>query len=251
MESIAYVFISLIRTFLQVHPTQWVFVQQSWFYLLPALLSMCFVFWALWKGALTVRGRQRSEPERVLTQALVGALMLHGFFALYARGNSEFMVMFPVLLTLLFAIHIRCRLQLVQGLAAALLLWNVTYDLWLHHRFKIWGHQSVVEAMIRHPKEVFIINRSEALTLAFYHTGIDNPSYWIYRDKVDERSLDSILTARGHFYTDVPKSARLPDRGSFFNQPRDVPWNHFRMQKLYQGNVLVGEWALYRVEGKR
>jgi hypothetical protein len=167
-------FISLVRTFLEIHGRIYSLVQQNLFYIIPALITVlaflitCRELVANRKNTLL----QHTSPFR--TMAFI--LLLHLVFAWYAVGNAEFMVMVPVLTAILagcFAYH---SSRYVLSLGAVLFVWNMAYAVLPNYFLRYTNHICLQEFVQKHPTTVLLLQDKNAFeAYHFYHTGQQLP----------------------------------------------------------------------------
>ncbi|WP_187261543.1 hypothetical protein [Pontibacter beigongshangensis] len=223
--------VSFVRTFVQVHGLMLYLPGRSWWWLLPALVTVGLLVWAVLRQPLQKRKTASSESLLVGKVHLL-ILLLHLGFAWFAVGNVEFMVMVPFLLPLLPWLPFSGLF--LQKTGAAFLIWNFWYGIFPAWHFQLSPSSHLVEIVHRHPESLFVLNEALLVRNAYYYRyGVKDvprvqksPSQLAARPAGTEelaRTLEERLQAEpaNGVLTDCIRKANVINRASIVSEDRD------------------------------
>ncbi|TXK52413.1 hypothetical protein FVR03_01465 [Pontibacter qinzhouensis] len=158
--------ISLVRTFVQVHGLMWHLVSQSWFWILPAMVSGTLVVFALLKVPLFSTATTTASVHSTGKIHLL-ILLLHLGFAWFAVGNAEFMVMVPYLLPLVLWNRVNAVVIRYAGLA--MLVWNFCYGIFPAYYFNLSTSKELAQRVKQQPEALFVLQEANAVRNLYYY----------------------------------------------------------------------------------
>ena len=240
-------FISFVRSFIQVHGIIPYLIKENYFYALATapllfaayqlikecILNMCLPRYDTnFKSSLTkvsfglkLALRLASNYLRYIfkyhsfnkfdkiksnlfVQTLIIIFSLHLVFAIFSKGNMEFMVMLPLLLLLIIngLIYIKPAIYLILGIS--ILIWNLSFALIPNHFYDFQNQEKMIQ-LINNKKDAIFILSDDVLVqnMIYYGTGIRwntkiykspaslkqlNKSTEILRAKIDSCLLNNI-----------------------------------------------------------
>lgn len=227
---------NVVRTFAQVHGSTLALLRRlPWLAVVP-LWGLVAVVWAWLKRPRTAETPARSTDElpsvqqRALRRTHGLILGLHLAFAAWASGNAEFMVMLPVLLTLLLTAAPRTLARPITAAAGALLAWNLAFGLLPNHLLDFTNLPPLLARVRQEPNTLFLLdNHNLVLNRLHYLTGHDGepnvlpaPDLLLAKRRYTPAQLQTWLRAQqqtGHrLSTDALNGPQLLDRASLLRQ---------------------------------
>jgi len=173
LGSLTLFFISLFRSFFQVHGYIANLFHFSWFFV-GGLISVILIIWAVvsfWQ----IRWDWKKVKDRALWVHLL-AILLQLTFALLSSGNAEFMVMIPLLVVLVLSHLIQNEYRFVGLLASAMLIWNLSFGLIPLRFYELDNSNALVSKVLTSQKEknqqyYVLFNRPRIENEVKYFTG--------------------------------------------------------------------------------
>ncbi len=206
-QNFFFIILNSIRIFYQIHTDILLFVKKNILFLLP-LLFMVYFLYLLVKSAF-----QHTLLTKVMNVDFVSKYFgtIHGLifglqflFAFFSSGNIEFMVMLPYLIIIVAAVFLRMNLKILTILSMTLLVWNFGYAIYPDHIYRDYNDEKLVDYIINHPKDVFLIRNQDMVNRYYYATGKDNYKNIILYKQINSREeLKRFADTTGVFYTDV------------------------------------------------
>lgn len=150
-------FVSLVRTFVQVHGYMFEFIGSN---LVICIIVFAFVaIFAVLAIIAFVKDKHRSLKlfqEKRFVRMLWVLLILTISFAAFSNGNAEFMTMIPFLLVVLHAYYFKSWRPIFLS-ALALLLWNICFALYPLGRIEMTPNEKLAEMVLNNKNAVFVL----------------------------------------------------------------------------------------------
>lgn len=238
--------VSMARTFIQIHHFSLFFMLKFQFLLLFAIFFVAVFVYYIFKW----KPKFRLSYEMIY---LLAISMVQLFFALLSLGNSEFMVMIPVLVALIFHYCEDIDLKKFKILAITLFCWNVLLGLVPSHFFQFSPYPKILPLISKNPNSKFITdNYGTLLCLNQYKTGQNLPNL-LNMDGIAtyEIIIDSLLQKNEIIYTNLGKNALLFDTGYFLKNNKDDLSTKYHLTVWDSVETFRGKHYLYRVISKR
>jgi len=247
-----FVILNSFRTFFQIHPTIFILIKRNVLFILPIILLFYFVYVLirsfLKKGLFTKR--EIENNLFIKTHFLI--FILHFLFAFYAVGNVEFMIMLPFLILLGLLIKYKINFHVLSLFALTLFIWNFSYGIYPNNQFNYYNDEVLLDFILEHPNDIFIVKNADLKNKYYYKTGIDSYKNIILSEKIESVAmLENLLTKNNHIYTDII------DKPSIFNRAKIISLNSFELnfnrynkEKVLSYNGLYGESLIFKIQPK-
>ena len=181
--------ITFFRTFFQVHG-----LVVEVYKIMPVVAMLCsgVVLLLLSKGVIGFLQRKSISGFRFVSAIPleITHLIIFGFqfaFAFYSHGNSEFMVMLPFLLVIVYSDWISQRLNSIKQLAYAMLLWNLIFGILPNHFCDFQNYRATLELLHQQEKSVLVVKeRTIPVNFYFYLYGIPENKRVIELSDIDQ-----------------------------------------------------------------
>lgn len=241
--------ISLIRTFIQVHGYMLMLVKAN-------LWLLGFVALALLLGFQSIRHlRGTSIDFKILGSGFILAHLLALFFQLFfaflSHGNSEFMVMLPVLFAIVLSGISKKDTRLIGYAALGMFVWNLSFGLMPLHLMPLDGSRIVVNQ---------IISNQSSFAWVFNKPHIENQVEYVSNKKtnciegfvgVDKDHFygktDSLLSMGVSVYTDCYKRPKTLSRENIFFNANAELFNNYCLVVVDSCSSLTGTYYLTRI----
>lgn len=241
--------ISLIRTFIQVHGYMLMLVKAN-------LWLLGFVALALLLGFQSIRHlRGTSIDFKILGSGFILAHLLALFFQLFfaflSHGNSEFMVMLPVLFAIVLSGISKNDTRLIGYAALGMFVWNLSFGLMPLHFMPLDGSQIVVNQ---------IVSNQSSFAWVFNKPHIENQVEYVSNKKanciegfvgVDKDyfygKTDSLLSMDVSVYTDCYKRPKTLSRENIFFNANAELFNNYCLVVVDSCSSLTGTYYLTRI----
>lgn len=241
--------ISLIRTFIQVHGYMLMLVKAN-------LWLLGFVALALLLGFQSIRHlRGTSIDFKILGSGFILAHLLALFFQLFfaflSHGNSEFMVMLPVLFAIVLSGISKNDTRLIGYTALGMFVWNLSFGLMPLHLMPLDGSRIVVNQ---------IVSNQSSFAWVFNKPHIENQVEYVSNKKanciegfvgVDKDHFygktDSLLSMGVSVYTDCYKRPKTLSRENIFFNANAELFNNYCLVVVDSCSSLTGTYYLTRI----
>lgn len=243
-----FLFISVIRTFFQVHPVIISLIQKNYLYIIPLLLIPFLIFYflkLLFSKKLIQKRTSNENPIFVKTH--LNILILYLLFAFYAVGNVEFMVMIPFLIFISVFYTYQVNISFLKILAFTLLIWNIFYGLIPNNIYKFYNDEELVNFIMQHPNDQFIVREQTVINHYLYASGKNDYNrihFYIKKDNLQK--IKRVNIGKNYFYTDIIDKPKVFNRASvLLDTPIDFSKNKKELIKTYKG--LYGTSYIYKI----
>jgi len=210
--------INFIRTFFQVHGQMWVIVSMHSLWLLPGILALGLILFAIVQifRRVDLTTFKKLSNLHIIAQVHILIFLLQLAFAIYNIGNAEFMVMLPVLGAVIIANSKLMPSKSLIYFSLSLLIWNFTYGIFPNNHFHFNANDKVTQFIIDHPNDKFVVAEPAIVFNQYYYQKghwPDNcwagPGYYELHGTLEELAykIDSALS-KCNVYTDctgIPK----------------------------------------------
>lgn len=234
--------INFFRTFYQVHGYMIFLVKKNLLFLLPALLSVSFAVIAVFR-LIRQKLLCTSKPIHfILLHILIFVLQL--LWAVYSKGNAEFMVMLPFLLAIIAVHYIKSDPKFLGWMVASLFVWNMSYGILPGHFADFNKREKLIERIINDKANIYILEQGkEVQNQIFYRTGEED----IERVKKltgNKVEMDSLLIIskenRINIFTDYYNSHRIVSRYSITRNDIDF----MQLYKIQKADSIVNFYGV-------
>lgn len=123
-------------------------------------------------------------------------------FAFYSQGNSEFMVMLPLLIAIIIHLFLEFDVAVIKQLAFAMLIWNFAFAIFPNHHFNYQNNKELLTVVKNNPDKVFILKESGLLVNQYFYEYGTNESGRLL-DNDNKNKIKEIKQKRNLFYTDI------------------------------------------------
>lgn len=251
-------FISLFRTFFQVHgyiANLFHFSLLFYFGGLAAAILLLFSFIKLWK----TRWNWVNVKEQVVWVHLL-AITLQLLFALLSSGNTEFMVMIPMLLAIVLSQIAENEYRFIGLLATGMLVWNLSFGL-IPLRFYELDNTNTLAAKVlaaqkeNKPQLYILFNKPRVENEVKYNVG-DYP-----KNIISGIQRDSLCTITSRIDDALAKN--IPVLTDCINRPHTISreslvvsndyanlFAGYKYQKVDSVQTLTGKYFLYLISRK-
>jgi hypothetical protein len=241
--------ITLFRTFYQVHGL--VYEMFAKFIIPSILVSIVTVFFAI-KGLLaffkTPQRLKLSFKKKIFEQTHLVILILQFSFACYSHGNSEFMVMLPVLIAMLIILFENMSLRFIQYLTLSMIIWNLYMGLLPNHYLDYYNNGKVAQLLHDNPLKIIVIDdRTVLVNTYFYRYGkSENPNI-VQID--DRKKINKIIDSNTLVWTGMLSRKEIYNRVNFTREKPSVNLKfvrHILPVKCSLGSYYIDEVQLYK-----
>lgn len=208
--------INFFRSFYQLHGNMVFLVKKNLVFLLPAFIGASL-------GSIAVirlfrkRLIQTSRPGHfILIHFLIFGLQL--LWAVYSKGNAEFMVMLPFLLIIISAHYLKPDIKFLGWLAVSLFIWNMSFGILPNHFADFNKREKLINRIINGKTGIYILEQGKEMqNQIFYRTGEEDIG-WVIKLPDNKIEMDSILfdaEKKGiKVFTDCYNSQKVISRSS-------------------------------------
>ena len=242
--------ISSVRTFFQVHSNIYFLIKNNILFAIP-IVPLLYFGYKLIKVTLNkdlLHYRKLDEDSFVKSHILI--FTLHFLFAFYAVGNVEFMVMLPFLIFLSVFIKYSVNKSLLNILALTLFIWNFSYGIYPNSHYKYYNDDVLVDFIIQHPNNKFLVKNDAVLNKFYYKTGIDNYNNILLSSKLTSANdFNKLIIENEIIYTDIINKPSIFNRQTITSK-KSLNYDFSKFDKKfimsYQG--LYGASKIYQLK---
>lgn len=258
LSSVAFLFISFIRSFFQVHGYIVNLSHYSYLFYVGGLLAIIFLLLAFIRFWQTQWNWVKTKESFVWVHLL--AIILQLFFALLSSGNAEFMVMIPILLVIVLSQIIQNETKFIGLLASGMLVWNLSFGL-IPLRFYELDNSNSLSARVLTTKNdekqplYILFNKPRVENEVKYYTGNypNNIISGIQRDSlvVLKARIDNALAKGIPVFTDCINRPRTLSRENLVisTDYRNL-FTDYMQVKEDSAQTLTGKYFLYLISKK-
>lgn len=237
--------ISFIRSFIQVHPVILALIKSNWFFCLPLILFALILMYALKTKAFRIKKISSQYPG--FHQGHIIILILHLLFAVYAKGNVEFMVMIPFLAAILMVNRIKFTPAFLMCTVLILFIWNFSYGIFPNHYYKMNHDERFLNYMIKNPEKIYVLKNYDTRSKYFYLTGKDDNENLLIFEKLRIHEVDSLIQKNKSIITDVIDYPEILNRQKIMNGHEDDFFHTYSKDLIFQFPGFYGETSVYEV----
>ncbi len=250
--------INLIRSFVQIHGYMLNMLKESYLWFIPGFISVC-----LFAASLLNAGRIRINHGYMRPAAiniLIAAVMF--IFAVFSRGNAEFMVMIPVLAFIAAGMIMDNSEKFFALFLAAMVIWNLFYGIIPLNRQNAAAEKFLCEKLINDENSVVIARDDQLIAgMIFYNTGkpeqhiiLKSPAVLRQAGKDPEilRGLiDKFLSEKREIYTDCLSIMPLSRAVLLGGKTDSLFFSSYEMQEVFSHRSITGRRVIHRITGLR
>lgn len=139
-------------------------------------------------------------------------------WALYSKGNAEFMVMLPFLLAIVAAYYLKPDVKFLGWLSASFFIWNLSYGILPNHFADFNKREKLLAWIMEDKSSVYLLEQGkEVQNQIFYFTGEEDMPRVMKLTK-NKAVLDSVLLSAkqsgGSVFTDFYNQTKVVNRYS-------------------------------------
>jgi hypothetical protein len=165
--------INFARTFYQVHGNIFLLVKKNSLFILPGIISIVFALLAL--KQLVVKKMFLVSKFHLFVFVHIIIFILQLLFAVYSKGNAEFMVMLPFLVAIISCAYIKFETRFLVYIMVSLFIWNISYGILPSHYADFNQRQKLLGLIKNSKKSIFMLEQyKEVQNQIFYQTGIED-----------------------------------------------------------------------------
>lgn len=240
--------LNTVRTFVQIHPNIYLFIKHNSLYIIPLLVSAVVFAWAVWQLKKRPISLRRADTRlRVYLRIHIGIALANYLFAFYNYGNVEFMVMLPYLLVLCVSIMLQIQHVFLQKIVILLFVWNFFYAIIPNYIYNYYNDIQLVNYMLQHPNQTFVIKNPEALNQYVYASGRDNPENITLINKLSDKELQQLIIDNKTIYTDIIDKPELLNKQKMTAKNHQIDWVFFKREKVLSYNGFYGTSTIYKI----
>ncbi|MDO5655903.1 MAG: hypothetical protein Q4G27_07165 [Flavobacteriaceae bacterium] len=207
--------ISLVRSFVQVHPIVWILIKSNLFYVIPlAVIFLLIISISISKERKLNFHKNPTNSSFLYTHILI--LILQFGFAVFAKGNVEFMVMIPFLLIIIISAYLSFSNSFLFKIVLILFVWNFSFGIYPNHRYQFYDDRQFVDYLIQNSEEKVILKNLVTRSKYFYETGKSTENFIIH-EKLNQSEFNSIIYENKSILTDVIDYPDIFNRQKFMN----------------------------------
>ena len=183
------------------------------------------------------------------------AILLQLFFALLSSGNAEFMVMIPLLLSVVLSQIMKNEIKFIGLITFAMFVWNLSFGLIPLKIYNLDNNRAIAAQVIKHQKEsnqplYVLFNRPRVENEVEYSlgfcpqnliTGIQYEAIDIIKERIDSALLKGVLV-----YTDCVNRPKTLSRETLtITNTFEEQFSEYTFKKADSINTLTGKYYLY------
>ncbi|HET8572704.1 MAG TPA: hypothetical protein VFL76_02425 [Edaphocola sp.] len=253
-KNIFFTAVAMIRTFIQIYPTQLTLLKSNVGYYLPLGFGI-FILYYLFKNRsavfLTTMPSERNKKLRSFVSCHILIISLQFLFAAFSMGNAKFMIMLPLLIILTLPYFGEFNRVFTKLLVGFLFLWNFGYGIWPDYHYNYYNSQHLAAFMQQHP-EAILISRNYGIGERYrYTTGIDPKPNLIDVSirPLNKKLVDSLLRGKKPVYTDLISYPTVYNRDYFTDDiSSDSFWKPFNFLKTDSFRNFYGKVYISRLK---
>ena len=245
--------IGICRSFIQVHGYIFNLLNENYWYWFVAIGSILAVCSGLAIITLRMRYLSISKPHLLWIYSFI--TLSHLGFAMLAGGNSEFMVMLPILATIVIACFKNISKTAVGIAALGVLMWNIGFGIIPLKYKKLDGSSMIVNHIEFNSSEksAYILFNSHRIKNELHYKNINSQATLIKLEELEQQVVrDSInyLLDNGYcVYTDALRRPKTISRESItIDRDKYIEvLNCYKKVPTDSVNTLTGEYFLTRL----
>jgi len=245
INNFIFIVVSTIRTFFQVHPIIIKLIKRNFIYFIPILILTILIFTffkQLLKRKFIKKNVLNNNGFFIKTHLII--LIFYFLFAFYAVGNVEFMVMIPFLIFISVFYYYKVNIVFLKKLAFTLFIWNIMYGLFPNNYYHFYNDEVLVDFIIAHPNDTFLVHEHTVLNQFTYKTGIERKH--LFRLKNYDKLMAEKPIKKDYFYTDIINKPKIFNR-AYLIENKDIKFNQCRKELIKTYDGLYGTSFIYKV----
>lgn len=249
LEGGFFMVINTIRMIIEVHyPSILNLIKKNIWLITPAFLMLVLlilVIRALFKGNLL---RRKNNVVHPAVKVHLLALILQFIFVFYSESNIEFMVMIPLLIALGLMPTFNFNHKILKLTVAVLFIWNLVYSIYPNYKYNHFNDKILVNFIIKHPNDVFVVKNQVVKTMYFYNTGKSGDNISYSKKIQSEQMLLELISKHKEIYTDVIGKPKAYNRMEFFKYSlSEKSFEKYHTLEILNYTGLYGESKVYKV----
>ncbi len=248
LMNVILILISSVRSFFQVHQSALFLIRKNLVFAIPLVV---FAFWLIQAIKLMVQRHllvKRPKINAVFFKTSAIVLVLQVMFAFYSVGNVEFLVMLPLLTTLTLLYYFRFNQGFLKVTLLLLLVWNFMFGIYPNNRFTFYNDDFLVDFIIKHPDDVFLVENPDLINRYYYATGVDNYGKIILKERIKSNAtIDSLVKKHSFIYTDVIDKPVVFNRASMVSDAKKLDFKEYDIEKIIEYKSLYGVSVIHKI----
>lgn len=250
-------FISLARTFLQVHGNILLIFNSYPFWLKISSLFILFILLIIMTRVI-FWGIKKSRGESFIISTFLLVFALQFIFAFFSIGNAEFMVMLPFVLLIIFFSVFRAVPLLLYLAGFFMLTWNFLFAVYPGNKFQHSRPDEYISIIKKDPENLYILtNKGEIETWMYYENKTkpgnlyDPPSYLVSREKGMEgleKKISEYLSSGKKVFTNCLDEPQVFSRKSYLEKSKTNQEYFSRYKKIVTDTIHCFEGNYYLTE---
>lgn len=258
LSSFLLLIVGVVRSFIQIHGYIINIGHFSLLFYLGLLLALLLFIFSLIK-IKTVQWKWINVKSHIVWVHLL-TILLQLFFALLSSGNAEFMVMIPLLLSIVLSQVLKDEIKFIGLITAAMFVWNISFGLIPLNFYNLDNNRTIAAQVIKDQKEstpplYILFNRPRVENEVEYHlgycpknlvTGIQYEDIKEVKEKIDEALFRGVLV-----YTDCINRPKTLSRETLtITNTFEEKFSEYTFSKADSINTLTGKYYLYSITKK-
>lgn len=253
LKNIFFTAVALIRTFIQIYPTQLTLLKSGIGYYLPLCAGLLMLYYIVRNRRnvfLRTALRDRDKKLKPFVNGLIIVILLQFLFAAFSMGNAKFMIMLPLLMVLILPYFGTFDKGFSRLIIVFLFLWNFCYGAWPDYHYNYYNSQYPT-AFLRQNPGAALITRNYGISDRYrYATGIEQNTNIIdvSAQPLNIELVDSLLHSNKPVYTDLIDYPTVYNRDYFTdNVSTDTFWKPFNHTKTDSFRNFYGKVYISRI----
>ena len=248
-KNLFFILLNSFRTFFQIHPTIFILIKRNFLFGIPIVLliySSFILINTFLKKTLFIK---REHTNNLFVKTHQWIITFHFLFAFYAVGNIEFMIMLPFLLVISFLINYKINYEVLSVVALTLFIWNFSYGIYPNTHYNHYNDDVLLEFIIKHPDDVFVVKNSDMLNKYYYKTGTDNyKNIILSKDIKSTTALQKLFSKKQYIYTDVIDKPSIFNRAAVISiNTLEFDFKNYKKEKIVTYQGLYGTSVIYKI----
>lgn len=239
--------INIIRTFYQVHGYMFFMIKNNLLYVVPGIISVLLLVAAVY--IFFKRGLFDFKPGSHFIFSHILIFVLQFLFAVYSKGNAEFMVMLPFLSVVIMAFYLRVDFRFLTCMFFSLFIWNLSYGILPNHFADFNKRELLLKKIKEERTSIFIMEQGKEIqNQYFYRTGIEDVSS-VMKLMKNKEQMDSLLARHEDkkVYTDFYNNFKVLSRYSMTRNTNMDFMKCYKYEKADSFRNFYGINYIYRI----
>lgn len=219
--------ITFFRTFFQVHGIVMDLLKMNSYLYALIPLVLCLLIYSIVLFVKSVRVLKRNFHNANFEKTHLIIFMLQFGFAFFSNGNSEFMVMLPIVMALFIPYFIDFNLRSLLGFSISMLIWNFSFCIYPNNQFNFMNNKMLSTVIHENPTKIFVLKEGDFVCNQYYYIYGYSPKNHVFEadDEIILTELDNKLVLTDILTKRIPYN-RNSYLGAFDNKSNLVFVKH-------------------------